>query len=46
MLIVAQAEIRSHTLHLCGMAQTLGDRYPGVLVNAVQPLMICEFWTN
>ncbi|KIV83267.1 hypothetical protein, variant 1 [Exophiala sideris] len=36
-----EAEIRSHTLQLCGMAQTLGDRYPGALVNAVQPLMIC-----
>jgi hypothetical protein len=30
-------------LQLCGMTQALGNKYPGALVNAVQPLVICEF---
>lgn len=32
-----------HTIQLCGMTKALGDRYPGALVNAIQPLVVCRF---
>ncbi|KAL7932839.1 fungal-specific transcription factor domain-containing protein [Trichoderma chlorosporum] len=34
-------EILRHTIQLCGMTKALGDQYPGALVNAVQPLVVC-----
>ncbi|ERT02501.1 hypothetical protein HMPREF1624_00800 [Sporothrix schenckii ATCC 58251] len=36
-----ETEILEHALQLCGMTKTTGDKHPGVLVNAVQPLVIC-----
>ncbi|KAL7942758.1 fungal-specific transcription factor domain-containing protein [Trichoderma barbatum] len=36
-----EGEILKHTIQLCGMTKALGDRYPGALVNAVQPLVVC-----
>jgi hypothetical protein len=39
-----QAEIRSHTIELCGMIKALGSKHPGALVNAVQPLIVCKFY--
>ncbi|KAJ2968180.1 hypothetical protein NQ176_g9304 [Zarea fungicola] len=38
---IVEAEIRRHTLQLCGLTQSLDNRYPGALVNALQPLVIC-----
>lgn len=36
-----EVEILDHTAQLCGMTKALGNRHPGALVNAVQPLVIC-----
>jgi len=36
-----EAEILKHTIQLCGMTKALGSKHPGVLVNAVQPLVVC-----
>jgi len=36
-----EAEIRSHTIELCGMVKALGFKHHGALVNAVQPLIVC-----
>ncbi|UKZ54297.1 hypothetical protein TrVGV298_008105 [Trichoderma virens] len=38
---VEKGEILKHTIQLCGMTKALGDKYPGALVNAVQPLVVC-----
>ena len=35
-----KTQIERHTLQLCGITSALGDRSPGALVNAVQPLVI------
>ncbi|CAM1502646.1 Fc.00g074220.m01.CDS01 [Cosmosporella sp. VM-42] len=36
-----EVEILKHTIQLCGMTHALGDKHPGALVNAIQPLVIC-----
>lgn len=41
-----KGEILKHTIQLCGMTKALGDKYPGALVNAVQPLVVCEFYVS
>lgn len=38
-----KAEIMRHTIQLCGMTKALGDKHPGALVNAIQPLVICKY---
>jgi hypothetical protein len=42
LLFAPKAEIRSHTIELCGMVKALGFKHPGALVNAVQPLIVCK----
>jgi hypothetical protein len=38
----SKAEIREHTLHICGMIKCLGSRHAGALVNSVGPLVLCK----
>ncbi|RFU25259.1 hypothetical protein B7463_g11080, partial [Scytalidium lignicola] len=36
-----EADIREHTVQLCGMIKCLGSKHAGALVNGVQPLILC-----
>jgi len=38
----SKAEIREHTLQICGMIKCLGSRHAGALVNSVGPLVLCK----
>lgn len=39
---VSKAEIRDHTIQLCGMIKCLGNKHAGALVNSVGPLVLCK----